>query len=194
MNLTNDQTAPLEQSELEKSIKDKRILIIGIGLDIDGRRLQKKIDSDFFDYVARINKHYGVEKDTGTRTDFIFTRWYQWVKKGMNFFSDSEIENAKEVIILNQHVGYSETEKQILLAELDHDNASAGLQAIHYFLNRGVKELWLLGFGKFSDGFKEKRYCDNSFNFKKGEKDNNPVYDWNKERKWLLNQSKIIFL
>ncbi len=194
MSIENDQTAPIQQSELEKKLSGKRVLIIGSGADIDGRRLQKKIDSDFFDYVARINKHYGVEKDTGTRTDFIFTRWHQWVKKGMNFFSENEIENALEVIILNQHIGYSETEKQILLSEINHPNASAGLQAIHYFLNRGAKEIWLLGFGKYSDGFKEKRYCENAFNFKKGEKDNNPAYDWNKERIWLENQSKIKFL
>lgn len=192
--IQNDQTAPVEQSELEKSLKGKRILIIGSGLDIDGRRLKKKIESDFFDFVARVNKHYGREIDSGTRTDFIFTRWLQWSKKEFSFFSENELNEAKAIIILNQHIGYSETELSILLNELKHNKVSAGLQAIHYFLNRGVKEVWLLGFGKYSDGFKEKRYCSNSFNFKKGHFDNNPAYDWNKEKEWLKNQSKIKFL
>lgn len=135
--LTNDQTAPIEQSDFEKSIKGKTVLIIGSGADIDGRRLKNLIDNtNRFDIVARVNKHYGNELDTGKRTDVIFTRWQQWVKKGMNFFSDEEIENAKQIIILNQHIGFSETEQAILCNEVGRERVSAGIQAISYFLNR----------------------------------------------------------
>jgi len=86
--LTNDQTAPIEQNDFEKSIKDKTVLIIGSGADIDGRRLKYLIDNtNRFDIVARVNKHYGNELDTGTRTDVIFTRWNQWIQNGSNFLA-----------------------------------------------------------------------------------------------------------
>ena len=195
MNLTNDQTAPLEPDNFTKSLKNKRVLIIGSGADIDGKRLKKLIDGNTFDVVARVNKHYGMEQDTGTRTDVIFTRWLQWIKKPIDFFSDEEIQNAKQVVILNQHVGYSENEKHLLLVELGHDAASAGLQAIHFFLNRDVREIYLLGFGMYSDGFKQsKKYCKRAFNYSDGMTDTNNAYDWNKERDYMLKQSKIRFI
>lgn len=194
--LTNDQTAPIEQSDFEKSIKGKTVLIIGSGADIDGRRLANLIDNtNRFDIVARVNKHYGNELDTGKRTDVIVTRWNQWVKKGMNFFSDEMIDNAKQIIILNQHIGFSETENQIICNEVGHERVSAGIQAISYFLNREAKEIYLLGYGMTKNGFmKEKKYCKNSFNYKDGLKDTNDFYNWNKEKNWMKHQSKIIFL
>lgn len=194
--LTNDQTAPIEQSDFEKSIKGKTVLIIGSGADIDGRRLAKQIDNtNRFDIVARVNKHYGNEIDTGKRTDVIVTRWLQWVKDGINFFTNEEIENAKQVIILNQHVGFSQTENQIVCNELGVEKVSAGIQAVSYFLNRGAKTIYLLGFGMTKEGFmNEKKYCKHSINYKDGMKDTNQFYDWNKEKTWLKQQSKIIFL
>lgn len=194
--LTNDQTAPLEQSDFEKSIKGSTVLIIGSGADIDGRRMKNQIDnSGQFDIVARVNKMYGDELDTGTRTDVIVTRWLQWVKKGMNFFPDEMIENAKQIIILNQHVGFSESEFKIIVKELNHERVSAGIQAVSYFLNRGAKTIYLLGFGMTKNGFmNEKKYCKHSINYQDGMKDTNEYYDWNKEKQWLKQQPQIRFL
>ena len=194
--LTNDQTAPIEQSDFEKSIKGKTVLIIGSGADIDGRRLAKQIDNtNRFDIVARVNKHYGVEKDTGKRTDVIVTRWLQWVKGGSNFFHEDELKNAKATIILNQNCGFSETEQAILCSELQVEKVSAGIQAVSYFLNRGARVIYLLGFGMTKEGFmNEKKYCKHSINYKDGMKDTNQFYDWNKEKIWLKQQSKIRFL
>ena len=193
--LTNDQTAPIEQSDFEISVKNKTVLIIGSGADIDGRRLQRTIDGKRFDIVCRVNKHYGVEKDTGKRTDVIVTRWLQWVKDGSNFFDADELKNAKATIILNQNVGFSETEQAILCSELQVEKVSAGLQAVSYFLNRGARVIYLLGFGMTKEGFmNEKKYCKHSINYNDGMKDTNKFYDWNKEKIWLKQQSKIRFL
>ena len=194
--LTNDQTAPIEQSDFEKSIKGKTVLIVGSGADIDGRRLKHEIDNtNRFDIVARVNKHYGVELDTGKRTDVIVTRWLQWVKDGSNFFDADELKNAKATIILNQNVGFSETEQAILCNELQVEKVSAGIQAVSYFLNRGASVVYLLGFGMTKEGFmNEKKYCKHSINYKDGMKDTNKFYDWNKEKTWLKQQSKIRFL
>ena len=193
--ITNDQTASCEFDEVELELKDKTVLIIGSGQDIDGRRMKNIIDGNHFDIVARVNKMYGNEQDIGTRTDFIFTRWQQWIKKGMNFFTDETLKQAKKIIVLNQHVGYSESEKNELLFEVGHPAVSAGIQTIHYFLNRDVKKVCLIGFGHFQDGFKnEKKYCKNSHNYPNGMIDKNPHYDWSKEQHWMKNQSKIVFL
>lgn len=194
--LTNDQTAPIEQSDFEKSIKGKTVLIIGSGADIDGRRLKNQIDNtNRFDIVARVNKHYGVELDTGKRTDVIVTRWLQWVKDGSNFFDADELKNAKATIILNQNVGFSETEQAILCSELQVEKVSAGLQAVSYFLNRGASVVYVLGFGMTKEGFMNaKKYCKHSINYKDGMKDTNQYYNWNKEKTWLKHQSKIRFL
>lgn len=192
----NDQTAKVEFSDFEKSLKDKTVLIIGSGNDIDGRRLQKTIDDkNRFDFVARVNKHYGNEQDSGTRTDIIFTRWHQWINDGVEFFTKEEIENAKQVIILNQFINYSQTELNILLEELGTTAASAGLQAIQYFLNRDVRRIYLLGFGMTREGFtKQKRYAMNSKNYPSGMFDMNTHYNWDKEKSYMLQQSKIVFL
>lgn len=193
--ITNDQTASCEFDEVELELKDKTVLIIGSGQDIDGRRMKNIIDGNRFDIVARVNKMYGNEQDIGTRTDFIFTRWQQWVKKGMNFFTDEVLTKAKKTIILNQHVGYSESEKNELLVEVGHENVSAGVQSIHYFLNRDVRKIYLIGFGHFQDGFRNvKKYCQNAHNYPNGMTDTNQHYNWKKEQHWMKNQSKIVFL
>jgi len=96
---------------------------------------------------------------------------------------------------LNQHIGFSETENQIICNEVGHERVSAGIQAISYFINREAKEIYLLGYGMTKNGFmKSKKYCKNSFNYKDGMTDTNEIYNWNKEQKWMKHQSKIIFL
>lgn len=63
--------------------------------------MRDKIDGNYYDLVIRVNKHYGKVEDVGTRTDLIFTRWYQWIAKGQTFFREDDLRQAKKVIILN---------------------------------------------------------------------------------------------
>ena len=194
-NLQNDQTAPLQPDQIEQDIKGKRVIIIGSGSDNDGRRMQKKIDGNFYDYVIRVNKHYGKVEDTGNRTDIIFTRWLQWISKGQPFFSDDDLQQAKKVIIINQQVGISQAEIEQGQIEIGHSKASAGLYAALWCLNRGVRQIDLIGYGHHQDGFTGgKKYCQNSYNYPDRMRDNNALYEWSKEQQWLTAQPQINLL
>ena len=192
----NDQTSPIQMDDFEKSIKDKKVLIIGSGEDLDSRRMEHEIDhSDRWDLVVRINKLYGRKECVGERTDVIISRWNQWITKGNRFFPQEIIDAAKKVVILNQHIGYSENEKALIACEIGVPHVSAGPQAVAYFLNRGCEHVDLIGFGYLNGEFlKEKRYADNSHNYPTRMKDNNNLYDWAKEREWLINQPEVNFI
>lgn len=101
-NVENDQTARKYNGEY----RGKTVLIVGSGYDLDGRGLGERIDSGEWDVVARINKHYGKPEDVGNRTDVILTRWYSWLDNH-EWFSEEEQQNAREVVVLNQHLGFS---------------------------------------------------------------------------------------
>ena len=193
--IDNDQTAALALDEVEQSIKGARILIIGSGADNDGRRMRDKIDSNYYDLVIRVNKHYGKVEDVGTRTDLIFTRWYQWIAKGQTFFREDDLRQAKKVIILNQQVGISASEMQQGCIEIGHNKVSAGIYAALWCINRGAEQIDLIGYGHYQDGFRQdKKYCQNSYNYPDRMTDNNPLYDWQKEQRWLLSQPEITLL
>lgn len=55
-------------------VKDKKILLIGSGEDLNGRNLGERISAENceWDIIARVNKHYGDIKDVGVRTDIFF--------------------------------------------------------------------------------------------------------------------------
>lgn len=195
-NITQDQTSRQYKGELQ----GKKILVIGSGSDLDDRKMGSIIDGDTYDIVARVNKHYGSKEDAGNRTDFIFTRWYSWLDKH-EWFNEEEQANAKQIIILNQHVGYSRTEYEWLCLKVGHEHVSAGAQVIDYFLNRGVKNIDVIGFGCKNGKFKrDKVYTNRSegttpkHNTTAEGKDENPLYDWHKERYWEVNQAKVNFL
>lgn len=193
--IDNDQTAALALDEVEQSIKGARILIIGSGADNDGRRMRDKIDGNYYDLVIRVNKHYGKVEDVGTRTDLIFTRWYQWIAKGQTFFREDDLRQAKKVIILNQQVGISASEMQQGCIEIGHSKVSAGIYAALWCINRGAEQIDLIGYGHYQDGFRQdKKYCQNSYNYPDRMTDNNPLYDWQKEQRWLLSQPEITLL
>lgn len=193
--IDNDQTAALALDEVEQSIKGARILIIGSGADNDGRRMRDKIDGNYYDLVIRVNKHYGKVEDVGTRTDLIFTRWYQWIAKGQTFFREDDLRQAKKVIILNQQVGISASEMQQGCIEIGHSKVSAGIYAALWCINRGAEQIDLIGYGHYQDGFRQdKKYCQNSYNYPDRMTDNNPLYDWQKEQRWLLAQPEITLL
>lgn len=189
---TNDQTAAM----VPDNYSGKHILIIGSGEDLDSRRMMDEIDkSDKWDLVVRINKMYGRPECVGTRTDIIVTRWHQWVKPGSRFFQQETVEQAQKIVILNQSIEFSETEKLLLSQEIGVKHVSAGPQAIAYFLNRGCEKIDLIGFGYLKGQFMQtKRYCDNAHNYSTRMVDKNALYDWEKERAWMTMQPQVCFI
>lgn len=177
-------------------IKDKRVLIIGSGIDLNGRRLAAEIDSDKWDVVIRLNKAYGLPQDVGTRIDIIFTRWLQWTSPTQGFFTAEELNRAKQIIVSNQSYGFSQTEMMMLCEEIGHQHVSCGVQAIAYCLNRSAKSIDLIGYGVWPDGTRtqQKRYCANAKCFPNGMYDTNDIYDWEKERSWIENQPECRFI
>lgn len=179
--------------------RGKKIILIGSGNDIDGRKMGEIIDGENYDIVARVNKHYGSREDAGNRTDVILTRWNQWLDNE-EWFSDEEQHSAKEIVILNQYIGFSQTEYNWLCAQVGHQQVSAGIQAIAFFLNRGVKQVDVIGFGCKNGKFKKtKEYTTGSqgttpTHNMQGNVDVNPNYDWHKEKTWAVNQARVNFL
>jgi hypothetical protein len=52
-----------------------------------------------------------------------------------------------------------------------------------------VKQIDLIGYGHNKDGFtSSKKYCENSYNYPHRMKDNNALYNWKKEQRWLQAQ------
>lgn len=193
-----DPTATLVYSDYVQKLYKMKILVIGSGQDIDGRGMSPVIDeSGYYGCVARINKTYGAINDVGTRCDILFTRWSMWAEPAFGFIDENTRENLKELVILNQNVGYSITERGILIQETGCENLSAGIQAVHWLLNRGCEHVDLIGFGfdsKTKSFSTEKRYCQNSKNFTPGQLDENPHYDFMKERQWLMKQPSVNFI
>lgn len=149
--------------------------------------MRDEIDGDKYDYICRINKTYGKIEDVGTRCDIFVTRWSQWISEGNTFIEPEVLRKCKKVIILNQHFNYSKTERLLISKELGLEHVSAGPQAVHWLLNRGCRHIELIGFG-YKDGkfMEEKIYCNNSKNYPAGMKDENPMYNWEAERQWLM--------
>lgn len=179
----SDQTATVSKVNLH----DKRVCIIGSHATLDDLHLTDTQLAQF-DVVIRLNKFYAA---CGKRCEIIFTRWISWVDdkyKIRNFFPQSLIDNAQDIIITNQSLGISETEKQLICEEAGVLHASIGLLAVGYCLHRGVRDITLIGFG---DG-KTKKYCSNS-GYGRGYKDTNTFYNWKKERNFYENQPKIKF-
>lgn len=186
--------------EYKGQYRNKSVLIIGSGSDLDGRKMQEDIEGSKYDIIARVNKLYGAREDVGTRTDVLFTRWNSWLDN-KEWFNDDVQANAKEVVILNQHIGYSATEYQWLCARVGHEHVSAGAQAVDFFLNRGAKQVDIIGFGSINGQFNpDKVYTQGSkgttpeHNTTKEGKDENPLYNWHLEREWEINQAKVKFL
>lgn len=143
MSNTNDQTARVYDGRY----RGKTMLIVGSGRDLDGRGLGELIDSDTYDVVVRVNKHYGDPKDVGNRTDVIITRWNGWLDNE-DWFGREEQEQAKEIVVLNQHIGVSATEYEWVCRQVGHGAISAGCQAVAWGLLRGVARIDAIGFGR----------------------------------------------
>lgn len=178
-----DQTSVVSKVDLS----NKRVAIFGSHSTLDDLHLTDK-ELEQFDIVVRLNKYYAA---CAKRCEIIFTRWISWIQDKhhlRNFFPEWMIEGAQDIIITNQSVGISETEKQLICQEAGVEHASIGLLAVGYCLHRGVRDITLIGFG---DG-KTKTYCSNS-GYGRGYKDTNTFYDWKKERNFYENQPKVKF-
>lgn len=55
------------------SHEKEKCILIGSGLDLDGRNLGAQIDAGFFGKVFRVNKLYGRSQDVGVRVDGFFS-------------------------------------------------------------------------------------------------------------------------
>lgn len=178
-----DQTARPDKVDLS----NKRVCIIGSHSTLDDLHLTDTQLAQY-DVVIRLNKYYAA---CGTRCEIIFTRWVSWIEDKYhlrNFFPQWMIDNAQDIVITNQSVGISETEKSLICEEAGVEHASIGLLAVAYCLHRGVRDITLIGFG---DG-KSKTYCSNS-GYGRGFIDRNDHYNWQKEREFYNNQPKVKF-
>jgi hypothetical protein len=190
-----DQTANLCLDALELSLYKSKVLLIGSGQDLDGRAMADVIHSDYYDYVCKLNKSYGAVEDVGTRCDILFTRWSSWISAGSNFIEPGILYNTRKVVILNQNVNYSRTERTMISKELQLEHVSAGPQAVQWLLNRGCKHIDLIGFGyKNGEFMTDKVYAKNSKNYPDGMKDTNTMYNWQRERQWLMLQPEVRFI
>ena len=159
-----------------------RVLVIGSGSDLVGRRLGKKIDSGFWQTVIRVNKFYGGQLEAGSRMDVLVTRYASWVQR---FFPGPTLGCPK--VFLNEHVGWSQEEHIAALNEVQHPAVSAGLCACMWALNRGARAVDVIGFGyhPVTGWAPNKRYPD-------GTVDQNPHYNWAAENRWLENNVTLI--
>lgn len=173
-------------------IRGKNIIIIGSGADLAGRRMGKDIDRGKWDIVIRLNKRYGTPHDVGNRTDLWITRWRSWI----GTITPAE---DKPYIILNEHVGISPKEYQIILDELGHNAASCGLLAVAWCLHRGARSVSVIGYGYYPDIYS---FCPKQYLMQYDEKKNlpvsrfnqdcNPRYDWIAEARYLTNNNIIM--
>lgn len=176
------------------------MLIIGSGKDLDGRGMGERIDNGEWDIVVRVNKHYGAIEDVGSRTDVIITRWASWLDNH-EWFPQDEQDAAKEVIILNQNLGFSQSEYWWLVQQVGHNAVSAGCQALAWALYRGAASIDVIGYG-YRDGG-PKTYTNGSTGTTPTSSvqvvdnktvDMNDHYDWSKEDAWADRQPKLRFL
>ena len=162
-------------------------LLIGSGIDLNGRRMAARIDSGHHGRVVRINKPYGHPLDTGTRCDLLVTRFPDWPTR----FFGAALPATLPTLCLNTHTGtnlpadwppFTQEEHRAACAELGHPHASAGMLAAFYLLNRGQRHIAVIGFGyhPHTGWAPDKRYPD-------GTVDTNPAYNWPRERAWLQN-------
>lgn len=163
-------------------LNKKNVLVIGSGRDLVGRRLGKKIDAGCWPVVIRVNKPYGSNLDVGARMDVLVTRYAAWVQR---YFPGPTIGCPK--VFLNEHFGWSKEEHLAALAEVQHPAVSAGICACLWALNRGARQVFVVGMGyhPVTGWAQQKRYPD-------GTVDPNPHYNWAAENRWLERNVTLI--
>lgn len=170
-------------------VKNKRVLLIGSGWDIAGRRMGKEIDyGKRWDIVARVNRVYGDPQDVGSRTDIFFTRWRSWLGNITPDLPDPEY------IFINEEIGITRNEYNAIRNEVGTEHVSAGTIACAWLLNRGaIVDAVGFGYDKFTDSFYPKAYAKRYKEHKKVTEsggtlvnDKNEAYDFKRENLWIL--------
>ena len=173
---------PMNQPPL--TLNNSKVLLIGSGADLVGRKLGKRIDAGEWDVVVRCNHYYGAAEDVGTRTDLAVVRENKFEKT----FIDEAPVCPVRVLCTNQGVNFPKELLMRAAQEVGHREASIGIIAALWLLKCGAK-LSVMGIGHFPDGhwIKQKTYPD-------GTVDNAGFCDWAKENAWWQRQKNVELL
>lgn len=165
-------------------IKDKKVLLIGSGKDLAGRKLGELIDQGYWDVVVRLNHYYGTPEDVGTRTDLAVLRYDTREK---DFIEECPVCPA-HILTTNDGINIPKELLNVAGEETGQQQASVGIIAAIWLLQHGAK-LTAIGIGHYPDGSweKQKTYPD-------GTKDTSGFYDWEKENAWWEARKDIIRL
>lgn len=163
-------------------LKGKHVLVVGSGADLNGRLLGDEIDrlDGRWQFVVRCNSPYGSCEDVGTRTDMIWVRYLKWRSN----FPSEMLKQAR--CISTYEGGFPRPERIVVADECGVRKASCGLLACWWAVNMGAASVTVIGFGYRNGQWDaEKSYPD-------GRTDTNPMYDWNKEHKWMERHVQLI--
>lgn len=174
--------APMNQPPLV--VKDKKVLLIGSGKDLVGRGLGKRIDAGEWEVVVRCNHYYGAPEDVGTRTDLAVVRETRFEK---DFINEAPVCPVR-VLSTNNGTNFPKELLQIAAQEVGHREASIGVIAARWLLDRGAR-LSVIGIGHFANGnwIEQKTYPD-------GTPDTARFCDWTKENAWWMRQKGVELL
>lgn len=165
-------------------LRNKKVLLIGSGKDLVGRKLGQRIDSGEWDVVVRLNHYYGDPEDVGTRTDLAIVREAIFE----NDFIDEAPVCPSRVLSTNDGFNFPKSILDQAASSSGQTDASIGIIAACWLLNYGAN-ITAIGIGHYPDGtwIEHKTYPD-------GTKDTGNHYDWNKENAWWESRKDIITL
>lgn len=163
-------------------LSGKKVLVIGSGADLNGRKMAAEIDNPDgkWDFVIRCNRYFGDPEDVGSRMDLLMVRYFAWRRN----FPEDMLEKSRCMAIYEG--GFTHEELVSIAEECNIRKASCGLLACWWALQMGAESVTVIGFG-YGDGkwAEFKVYPD-------GTKDNNPMYDWDKEHEWMESHVQLI--
>lgn len=166
-------------------LRGKKVLLVGSGIDLVGRKLGEAVDRGDWDLVVRCNHFQGDPEDVGHRTDIAVMRRYT----GVQAFNSEAPEPAGFILPMNaEQDEITQSIERQAAQEVGHHVASCGVIAARWLLNRGAK-VSAIGMGHRADGTWEaqKTYPD-------GRVDHTTIYDWDKEHAWWEKQKDIELL
>ncbi len=176
-------------------LKGKKVLLIGSGADLDGRKMQSEIDTGTtYDFIARVNKPYGAIEDVGTKTDVILVRkasWFRffWRDFMMNRQRMSEAERAAKPVldvVFNEGVNCRHDYGFFAAHHLGFFRLSTGLLAAKWLKEQGA-DVTAIGYGWSEGAFVPvKTYTQTK------QEDANPNYDWKRENEWIAANVNLI--
>lgn len=165
-------------------LRNKKVLLIGSGKDLVGRKLGQRIDSGEWDIVVRLNHYYGDPEDVGTRTDLAVLREAIFE----NAFIDEAPACPSRVLSTNDGFNFPKSILDQAASATGQTDASIGIIAACWLLQHGAN-ITVIGVGHYPDGtwIEHKTYPD-------GTKDTGNHYDWNKENAWWKSMENVIRL